>query len=158
AGFRFYGLTPKGRHRVHSSWAAVDWSQIWDSNFSDIKRRDRRMPSIGEHQMHINPADARQLGLKNGDYVYVDANPADRPFRGWHEAIQERDPGKRAGADFLYRVSRCMLRITFNDAWPRGVVMMKHSPWIATERSVLAHESRPDGLARSEGTGYQSGL
>jgi nitrate reductase alpha subunit len=158
AGFRFYGLTPKGRHRVHSSWAAVDWSQIWDSNFSDIKRRDRRMPSIGEHQMHINPADARQLGLKNGDYVYVDANPADRPFRGWQEAIQDLDPVKRARAEFLYRVSRCMLRITFNDAWPRGVVMMKHSPWIATERSVLAHESRPDGLARSEGTGYQSSL
>ena len=158
AGFRFYGLTPKGRHRVHSSWSAVDWTQLWDSNFGDPKRRDKRMPSVGEHQMHVNPEDARQLGLKNGDYVYVDADPADRPFRGWQEAIEDPDPVKRERARFLYKVGRCMLRITVNPSWPRGVVMMKHAPWIATERSVRAHESRSDGLALSEGTGYQSSL
>jgi nitrate reductase alpha subunit len=36
--------------------------------------------------------------------------------------------------------------------------MMKHAPFIATERSVKAHETRPDGRALSEGTGYQSNL
>jgi len=36
--------------------------------------------------------------------------------------------------------------------------MMKHAPFIATERSVKAHETRPDGRAISEGTGYQSNL
>ncbi|TVQ30226.1 MAG: nitrate oxidoreductase subunit alpha [Phycisphaeraceae bacterium] len=145
-GFHFYGLTPKGRHRVHSSWSAVEWTQIWESNFGDPHRRDKRSPGLGEHQLHINPEDAAALDLNTGDYVYVDANPADRPFRNW-----QNDP-RRA------KVARCMLRVTINPAWPRGVVMMKHAPWIATERSVLAHETRPDGLARSEDTGYQANL
>jgi len=96
--------------------------------------------------MHMNPADAAELGLANGDYVYVDANPADRPFRGWQDHPEK------------YKVARCMLRITLNPAWPKGTVMMKHSPWIATERTVKAHETRPDGLARSEGTNYQANL
>jgi nitrate reductase alpha subunit len=34
--------------------------------------------------------------------------------------------------------------------------MMKHAPYIATERSVRAHETRADGRAQSAGTGYQS--
>jgi len=145
-GFRFYGLTPKGRHRVHSSWSALEWTQLMESNFADAHRTDKRKPGVGEHQLHMNPLDAAELGITNGDYVYVDANPADRPFRGW----QERPD--------LYKVARCMLRVTINPSWPRGVVMMKHSPWIATERSVLAHETREDGMARSEHTGYQANL
>jgi nitrate reductase alpha subunit len=36
--------------------------------------------------------------------------------------------------------------------------MMKHAPFIATERSVKAHETRKDGRALSEGTGYQANL
>jgi nitrate reductase alpha subunit len=34
--------------------------------------------------------------------------------------------------------------------------MIKHAPFIATERTVRAHESRPDGRALSSDTGYQS--
>ena len=34
-GYRFYLLTPKTRHRVHSSWSNVDWHIIWDSSFGD---------------------------------------------------------------------------------------------------------------------------
>ena len=30
-GFHFYCLTPKTRHRVHSSWSTVDWTIILDS-------------------------------------------------------------------------------------------------------------------------------
>lgn len=146
AGYRFYGLTPKGRHRVHSSWSSVDWTHIWENNFADPHRKDKRTPGVGEHQMHMNPADAGELDIKNGDYVWVDANPDDRPFRGW----QQRPD--------LYKVARCMVRVTINPAWPKGVVMMKHAPWISTERSVLAHETRPDKLARSKDTGYQANL
>jgi nitrate reductase alpha subunit len=36
--------------------------------------------------------------------------------------------------------------------------MLKHGPFMATEKSVLAHETRPDGLARSAGSGYQANL
>ena len=35
---------------------------------------------------------------------------------------------------------------------------MKHSPYMATERSVLAHERRADGRGLSADTGYQANL
>jgi nitrate reductase alpha subunit len=155
-GFRFFCLTPKTRHRVHSSWSTVDWTMLWDSNFGDPDRRDRRMPDVGEHQLHINPDDARELGLHPGDYVWVDANPEDRPFRGWRDRLRDPDPVIRSRAEAQARVARCLLRVTINPAYPRGCVMMKHGAFIATERSVLAHETRPDGLARSADTGYQA--
>jgi nitrate reductase alpha subunit len=79
-GFQFYCLTPKTRHRVHSGWSNVDWHMLYDSNFGDPYRLDKRAPCVGEHQLHMNPATARDLGINDGDYVYVDANPADRPY------------------------------------------------------------------------------
>ncbi len=145
-GYRFYLLTPKSRHRVHSSWSNVDWHILWDSNYADAHRRDKRLPFVGDHQLHITPEDARELGLDNGDYVYVDANEADRPFRGW-----QNDPARA-------KVARLMMRITFNTSYPRGVVMTKHAPYCATEKTVEAHETRPDGRARSADTGYQANL
>jgi nitrate reductase alpha subunit len=145
-GFRFYCLTPKTRHRVHSSWSNVDWHMLYDSNFGDPYRLDKRAPSVGEHQLHMNPQAARDLGINDGDYVYVDANPADRPYFG----ADPKDP--------FYRVSRCMLRVKYNHAYPYNCVMMKHAPFIATEKSVKAHETRPDGRALSENTGYQANL
>jgi nitrate reductase alpha subunit len=143
-GYRFYCLTPKTRHRVHSQWSVTDWNLIWDSNFGDPYRRDRRTPGVGEHQLHINPQAAKDLGIEDGDYVYVDANPADRPYVGW----RPDDP--------FYKVARLMVRVKYNPAYPYHVVMMKHAPFIATERSVRAHETRPDGRALSAGTGYQA--
>jgi nitrate reductase alpha subunit len=145
-GYKFYCITPKTRHRVHSQWSDTDWNLIWDSNFGDPYRMDKRAPGVGEHQLHINPQAAKDLGIADGDYVYVDANPADRPYRGWKPS----DP--------FYRVARCMLRVKYNPAYPYHAVMMKHAPYIATERSVKAHETRPDGRALSEDTGYQSNL
>ncbi len=146
AGFKFYCFTPKTRHRVHSSWSTVDWTLILDSNFGDPYRMDKRQPAAGEHQLHINPQAAKDLGLEDGDYVYVDANPADRPYIGW----KPDDP--------FYKVARLMLRVKYNPAYPYHIVMLKHGPFMATEKSVLAHETRPDGLARSAGSGYQANL
>ena len=51
-----------------------------------------------------------------------------------------------------------MLRVKYNRAYPYNIVMMKHAPFIATEKSVKAHETRPDGRALSENTGYQANL
>jgi nitrate reductase alpha subunit len=143
-GYRFYFLTPKTRHRVHSQWSVCDWNLIWDSNFGDPYRMDKRMSGVGEHQLHMNPQAAKDLGVNDGDYVYVDANPADRPYIGWKPS----DP--------FYKVARCMVRVKYNPAYPYHCVMMKHAPFIATEKSVKGHESRPDGRAISEDTGYQS--
>jgi len=146
AGFHFYCLTPKTRHRVHSSWSTVDWTIILDSNFGDPYRTDKRLPGPGDHQLHVNPQAAKDMGIEDGDYVYVDANPADRPYIGW----QPDDP--------FYKVARLMLRVKYNPAYPYHIVMLKHGPFMATEKSVLAHETRPDGLAKSEGTGYMANL
>jgi nitrate reductase alpha subunit len=143
-GYRFYVMTPKTRHRVHSQWSVCDWNAIWDSNFGDPHRKDKRNPGVGEHQLHINPETAKAMGINDGDYVWVDANPADRPYIGW----KPDDP--------FYKVARLMVRVKYNPAYPPHTVMMKHAPFIATERSVKAHETRPDGRALSEGTGYQS--
>ncbi|MBI2165051.1 MAG: molybdopterin-dependent oxidoreductase [Chloroflexi bacterium] len=145
-GFRFYALTPKTRHRVHSSWSAEDWHFIWDSNFGDPYRMDKRSAGVGEHQMHINPQAAKDMGIADGDYVYVDANPADRPYLG----ASPNDP--------FYKVARLMLRVKYNPAYPYQIIMIKHSPFMATEKSVKAHETRPDGRAVSEDTGYQASL
>ena len=51
-----------------------------------------------------------------------------------------------------------MLRAKYNPAYPYHIVMLKHGPYMATEKSVKGHETRPDGLAKSEGTGYQANL
>ncbi|MCK6486036.1 MAG: molybdopterin-dependent oxidoreductase [Phycisphaerae bacterium] len=144
-GFRFFCITPKTRHRVHSSWSNVDWHMIYDSNFGDPHRLDKRSPYVGEHQLHMNPQAARDLGINNGDYVYVDANPADRPYVG----ARPDDP--------FYKVARLMLRATYNPAYPYSVVMLKHAPYVSTEKSVKAHETRPDGRALCE-DGYQANL
>jgi nitrate reductase alpha subunit len=144
-GFQFYCLTPKTRHRVHSSWSNVDWHMIYDSNFGDPHRLDRRNPYVGEQQVHLNPQAARDRGINDGDYVYVDANPADRPYVG----ARPDDP--------FYRVARLMLRAVYNPAYPYNAVMIKHAPYMATEKSVRAHETRSDGRALSD-DGYQANL
>ena len=146
AGYTFYCLTPKTRHATHSSWQVTDWHLIWNNQFGDPHRMDRRSPGVGEHTLHMHPAAARRLGIEDGDYVWVDANAADRPYIGW-------SPG-----DSFYKVSRLMVRVKYNPAYPESVVMMKHAPFIATEKSVKAHETRPDGRALSENTGYQANL
>ena len=140
-GYQFYCLTPKSRHSVHSSWANVDWHLIWNSNFGDPHRIDKRLPNVSEHQVHMNPQAARDIGLKDGDYVYVDANPADRPYLG------------ATPSDPFYKVSRLMLRLTYNAAYPYHVIMMKHGTFIATEKTVKAQQTRPDGLSLTE-NGY----
>ena len=94
----------------------------------------------------MNPQAAKDLDIEDGDYVYIDANPMDRPYLGF----SEDDP--------FYKVARLMLRVKYNPAYPYQVIMIKHSPYMATERSVLAHETREDGRALSADTGYQANL
>lgn len=143
-GYRFICLTPKSRHSTHSSWAVVDWHWIWNSNFSDVYREDKRLPGVGDAQLHINPADAEELGIADGDYVWVDANPKDRPYEGADED------------DSFMDTARLMLRANYNPAYPRGVTMMKHAYWMSTPRTVKGAKERADGRALAQDTGYQS--
>jgi len=143
-GYQVYCVTPKTRHRVHSQWSVNDWVQIYESNYGDPYRMDKRTPGVGEHQLHINPQAAKDRGINDGDYVYVDGNPIDRPYRGWKPS----DP--------FYKVARMMIRANYNPAYPYQVTMAKHAPWVGTAKSVKGHETRPDGRAIALDTGYQS--
>jgi nitrate reductase alpha subunit len=144
-GYRFFCSTPKSRHSTHSSWSTVDWHWIWSDSFGDPHRTDKRAPGVADRQIQINPAAAEALGLHEGDYVWVDANELDRPYIGW-----KHDTGPR------HKAFRCLVRVIVNSGLPYNFSIMKHTGWIATERSVKAHESRPDGRALAAETGYQA--
>ena len=144
-GYRFFCSTPKSRHSTHSSWATVDWHWIWSDNFGDPHRTDKRAPGVADRQIQLNPKAAADLGLHEGDYVWVDANDVDRPYVGW-----KNDTGPR------HKAFRCMVRVKINPGLPYNFTIMKHTGWIGTERSVKAHETRPDGRALAADTGYQA--
>ncbi len=143
-GYRFFCSTPKSRHTTHSSWAGVDWHNTLSSNFGDPMRMDKRLPNSSDREIMVNPQAAADMGLEDGDYVHVDANPADRPYMGWK-------PG-----DPKYKAYRCMVRVKYNPALPYNFTIMKHTGWIANERTVRAHETREDGRALAAETGYQA--
>lgn len=136
--------TPKYRHGAHSTPVDTDYTSVWFGPFGDVYRHDKRMPTNTEGYCDLNPLDAKALGVEDGDYVYVDADPEDRPYRGWKEGTEE------------YKVARLMLRVRYYPGTPRGIARTWHNMYGATFGSVRAHESRPDGLARNPETNYQA--
>ncbi|MEK6706031.1 MAG: molybdopterin-dependent oxidoreductase [Bdellovibrionota bacterium] len=136
--------TPKYRHGAHTTPVDTDFTSVWFGPFGDFYRHDKRMPSITEGYVDINPLDARELGVDDGDYVYIDADPEDRPYRGWKKGTE------------AYKVARLLLRARYYPGTPRGIARTWHNMYGSTFGSVKAHETRPDGLAKSEETNYQS--
>jgi nitrate reductase alpha subunit len=143
-GFKHIYHTPKYRHGAHTTPVDTDFTGVLFGPFGDVYRHDKRLPSITEGYVDINPADARALDLQEGDYVYVDADPEDRPYRGWKEGTPD------------YKVARLMLRVRFYPGTPRGVTRTWHNMYGATFGSVRGHETRADGLARNPDTNYQA--
>lgn len=143
-GYRFVFHTPKYRHGAHTTAVDTDIVAIWFGPFGDIYREDRRMPFINEMYVDINPRDAKALGIEDGDYVWIDADPHDRPFRGW----------QRNAA--WYRVARLQARARYYPGTPRGVTRMWHNMYGATYGSVRGTAENPRGLAKSPATDYQS--
>lgn len=142
--YRFIFHTPKYRHGAHTTPVDTDVVAVWFGPFGDIYRHDKRMPYITEMYVDINPLDAKELGLEDGDYAYIDADPHDRPFRGWEKRKSE------------YRVARLMCRIRYYPGTPRGVIRMWHNTYAATFGTVRDAERNPTGLAKNLQTGYQS--
>jgi nitrate reductase alpha subunit len=142
--FKHVYITPKYRHGVHSMPTDVDIIASWFGPFGDVRRHDKRMPWVGEGYVDMNPLDARELGLDDGDYVWMDADPEDRPYRGWKKGTED------------YNVARCMLRVRFYWGIPRGVTRSWFHMFVATYGSVEGQKTRKDGLARNPRTGYQA--
>ncbi len=143
-GYRFIFHTPKYRHGAHTTPIDTDMVAVLFGPFGDLRRHDKRMPFVTEGYVDIHPADARELGIEDGDYVWVDADPEDRPFRGWQK--DER----------FYKVARLMCRARYYAGTPRGVTRMWFNMYQATPGSVRGHETRPDGLAKNPDTNYQA--
>jgi nitrate reductase alpha subunit len=143
-GFSLVYITPKYRHSAHTTPVDIDLMSVWFGPFGDVYRRDKRMPWVGEGYVDLNPLDARELGLEDGDYVYIDGDPADLPFKDWQQKPDD------------YKVHRAMMRVRYNLGLPRGVARSWFNMYVATYGSVEAHQTRPDKLARNPRTGYQA--
>ncbi|MDP6468234.1 MAG: hypothetical protein QF918_10870, partial [Pirellulaceae bacterium] len=69
---------------------------------------------MADRQIQINPQAAKDQGLNEGDYVWVDANELDRPYIGWKD-----DKGPR------HKAFRCMVRVKVNPGLPYNFTIMK---------------------------------
>ncbi|MBF0134790.1 MAG: molybdopterin-dependent oxidoreductase [Magnetococcus sp. DMHC-1] len=138
--------TPKYRHGAHTTPIDTDFMSALFGPFGDMYRRDKRMPSVGEMYVDINPIDAKAMGIEDGDYVHVDGDPNDLPFRGWNDPKRKEE----------YKVARLLCRARYYPGTPTGITRMWFNGYMATPGSVKAHETRLDGIAKNSETNYQS--
>jgi nitrate reductase alpha subunit len=143
-GYRFVFHTPKYRHGAHTMPVDVDMVAVLFGPFGDLYRHDKRKPYVSEGYVDIHPDDARELGVEDGDYVWIDSDPSDRPFRGWQNNKKD------------YEFARLICRARYYPGTPRGVTRMWFNMYGATPGSVEGHKSRPDGLARNPRSSYQA--
>jgi nitrate reductase alpha subunit len=140
--YRFIFQTPKYRWGAHSTAVDSDWIAMLFGPFGDPYRRDPRTPWTGEAYAEINPRDAQELGLRDGDYAWLDADPEDRPYRG------------ASGSDAYYEVARVMMRVRVYSGMPRGVIRTWFNMYAATPGTVQAQKDVPGGPARNPQTRY----
>jgi nitrate reductase alpha subunit len=143
-GYKFVFHTPKYRHGAHTMPIDTDLIAVLFGPFGDLYRHDKRSPFVTEGYVDINPADAAELGIQDGDYVWIDSDPEDRPFRGWQR--NKRD----------YELARLMCRARYYPGTPRGVTRMWFNMYGATPGSVEGRKQRADGLAKNPRTNYQA--
>ena len=143
-GYKFVFHTPKYRHGAHTMPIDTDMIAVLFGPFGDLHREDKRMPFVTEGYVDIHPEDARELGVEDGDYVHIDGDPEDRPFRGW-----QKNPND-------YKFARLMCRVRYYPGTPRGVTRMWFNMYGTTPGSQQGQEERADGLAKNPRTGYQA--
>jgi nitrate reductase alpha subunit len=143
-GFKFIFHTPKYRHGAHTMPIDTDMIAVLFGPFGDLYREDKRSPFVAEGYVDINPTDAREMGVQDGDYVWIDPDPEDRPFRGWQKDKKN------------YEFSRLLCRARYYPGTPRGVTRMWFNMYTATPGSLEGSKARPDGLAKNPRTNYQA--
>jgi nitrate reductase / nitrite oxidoreductase, alpha subunit len=143
-GYGYIYHTPKYRHGSHTTPVDTDFTAVLFGPFGDMYRHDKRLPAVTEGYVDMHPLDAKDLRLDDGDYVYVDGDPEDRPYRDFREGSDE------------FKVARLMLRVRYYPGTPRRVTRTWHNMYGATIGSVKGHETRPDGLAKNPTTNYQA--
>jgi nitrate reductase alpha subunit len=143
-GYDLIFHTPKYRHGAHTTPVDTDVVSVWFGPFGDMYRHDKRTPFVNELFVDIHPEDAKRRGIEDGDYVWIDADPHDRPYHGWKAGTEE------------YKLSRLKARARYYPGTPVGVTRMWHNAYGATYGSVRGHESNPVGLAKNPETDYQA--
>ncbi|MEW5978822.1 MAG: molybdopterin-dependent oxidoreductase [Acidobacteriota bacterium] len=143
-GYRFIFHTPKYRHGAHTMPIDTDMIAVLFGPFGDLYRHDKRSPFVAEGYVDINPSDAKALGIEDGDYVWIDSDPEDRPFRGWQKNKKD------------YEFSRLICRARYYPGTPRGVTRMWFNMYGATPGSLEGSRGRADGLAKNPRTNYQA--
>lgn len=143
-GYKFIFHTPKYRHGAHTMPIDTDMIAVLFGPFGDLYRQDKRSPFVAEGYVDMNPDDAISLGINDGDYVWIDSDPEDRPFRGWQN--NKRD----------YEFARLICRARYYPGTPRGVTRMWFNMYGATPGSVEGRKTRADGLAKNPRTNYQA--
>ena len=143
-GFTHILITPKYRHAGHSMASSTDLDVVFFGPFGDFYRHDKRKPWVSEGYIDINPQDAKELGIEDGDYIYCDADPSDRPFVG----------SKDKPADL--KTFRWLVRARYNPSVAPGVGRSWFHFYVSTHGSVEGHETRKDGLAKNPRTNYQA--
>ena len=143
-GYKFVFHTPKYRHGAHTNPIDTDFVAVLFGPFGDVYRHDKRAPFVAEGYVDINPEDAQQLGVQDGDYVWIDSDPEDRPFRGWQNNPKD------------YAFARLICRARYYPGTPRGVTRMWFNMYGATPGSQEGQQTRADGLAKNPRTNYQA--
>ncbi len=143
-GYKFVFHTPKYRHGAHTMPIDTDMIALLFGPFGDIYRHDKRSPFVTEGYVDINPEDAREMGVEDGDYVWIDGDPEDRPFRGWQK--NPRD----------YEFARLLCRARYYPGTPRGITRMWFNMYGTTPGSQEGQRTRADGLAKNPRTNYQA--
>jgi nitrate reductase / nitrite oxidoreductase, alpha subunit len=143
-GYKFIFHTPKYRHGSHTTPIDTDINAVLFGPFGDIYRRDKRSPFVAEGYVDINPNDARELGIQDGDYVWIDPDPEDRPFRGWQKNARDME------------FARLICRARYYPGTPRGVTRMWFNMYGASPGSVEGAKTRKDGLAKNPRTKFQA--
>ncbi len=143
-GYKFIFHTPKYRHGAHTMPVDTDMIAVLFGPFGDLYRHDKRTPYVAEGYVDMHPADAKELGVEDGDYVWIDSDPEDRPFRGWQKNAKD------------YEFARLLCRARYYPGTPRGVTRMWFNMYGATPGSVEGQKARADGLAKNPRSGYQA--
>jgi nitrate reductase alpha subunit len=143
-GYTFVFHTPKYRHGAHTMPIDTDVIAMLFGPFGDVYRHDLRAPFVAEGYVDINPSDARSLNVEDGDYVWIDSDPADRPFKGWQKNARD------------YEFARLLCRARYYPGTPRGITRMWFNMYGATPGSVEGSKTRPDRLAKNPRTNYQA--
>jgi nitrate reductase alpha subunit len=146
AGWKYVFHTPKYRHGAHTMPIDTDYMAALFGPFGDMYRRDKRSPGTGEMYVDMNPKDARELGIEDGDYIWIDGDPNDLPFRGWNDPARKEE----------YKVARLLARARYYPGTPQGITRMWFNGYMATPGTVKAAETRADGIAKNEETKYQA--